>query len=95
MALTLEEKRLNRARRAFENLPVQEAVFTEWWRMRQEYLLTPAGAMLFRLEAMEFLRNARFMPPTSRYEDGYAAAVAFLRFAALLDTVVGVLHPEK
>lgn len=95
MALTLEEKRLNRARRAFEHEPTNEDLFIEWWTMRQKYLLTPAGAVLFRLEAMEFLRNARFVPPTPRYVDGYAAAVSFLRFAALLDRVVGVLHSEQ
>ena len=95
MALTLEEKRLNRARRAFENHPTDERLFGEWWTMRQKYLLTPAGAVMFRLEAMGFLRNARFVPPTSRYKDGYEAAVAFLRFAALLDLVVGALHSEQ
>lgn len=95
MALTLEEKRINRARRAFEADPTRFDLFTEWWTLRQAFLLTPSGAIMFRLEAMEFLRNARFVPPTPRYVDGYAAAVAFLRYAAFLDYIVSVVCPER
>lgn len=94
MALTLEEKRINRARKAFEADPTRYDLFTEWWTLRQAFLLTPSGAIMFRLEAMEFLRNARFIPPSKRYVDGYAAAVGFLRYAAFLDHIVAVIHPD-
>lgn len=87
--LTEAEKKINRLRRKFENT-VAYPEWVEWHSANEAFTSTPDGAVAYREHALEVLSNARHLPATPVYEDGYAYALSLLQNAKVLDDLVSL-----